>query len=414
MGVKSLVQGLNAAATAGFEPRTVWSEVRRRNRLALAAPVREGNVNVGGRWTSGIPSFHVWYSKLKYPSREDASDKVLNLKIWCDDKSRVACKAAPPLFFFSFGTQLSFFLFYNAFGLVRFSSYKDQCWAEKVIIWIVLLNLHGATRSSRCCNNRTSLSAWLSFFLQHVGQHRSKNDYEAKQKKVSASTNPTDRVLNRRPDTFFRLRVRYFLAPLRAWPVASSIAITREKSTSKNQAKGRRSWLLTQAFEPRSRRAWRCATLLDRRNAIFVGCSKSCKISLLWDLLLQLRNWLVGLPHFFGRFVFAQRISCFSFTAMAVAVSVNFPADRSLFAEDVFCTWMRMPHHHCSPVLGVALGDNESVNYTLRIFIQELDLTKQEKTGAMSFHIIVENDQAELEPKRSSRQRTRARYTYGT
>ena len=34
MGVKSLVQGLNAAATAGFEPKTVWSEVRRRNRLA--------------------------------------------------------------------------------------------------------------------------------------------------------------------------------------------------------------------------------------------------------------------------------------------------------------------------------------------------------------------------------------------
>ena len=28
-GVKSLVQGLSAAATAGFEPRTVWSEVRR-------------------------------------------------------------------------------------------------------------------------------------------------------------------------------------------------------------------------------------------------------------------------------------------------------------------------------------------------------------------------------------------------
>ena len=34
--VKSRVQGLNAAATAGFEPRTVWSEVRRRNRLATA------------------------------------------------------------------------------------------------------------------------------------------------------------------------------------------------------------------------------------------------------------------------------------------------------------------------------------------------------------------------------------------
>ena len=45
-------------------------------------------------------------------------------------KSRVACKAAPPLFFLSFGTQLSyfffFFLLYNAFGLVRFSFYMDQ------------------------------------------------------------------------------------------------------------------------------------------------------------------------------------------------------------------------------------------------------------------------------------------------
>ena len=36
MEVKSLVQGFYAAATAGFEPRTVWSEVRRRNRLATA------------------------------------------------------------------------------------------------------------------------------------------------------------------------------------------------------------------------------------------------------------------------------------------------------------------------------------------------------------------------------------------
>ena len=167
--------------------------------------------------------------------------------------------------------------------------------------------------------------------------------YKAKQKRVSASTNPTDRVLKRRPDTFFRLCVRYSLVPLRAWPVASSIAITREKSTSKNQAKViRRSWLLTQAFEPRSRRAWRCicATLLDRRNAIFVGCSKSCIISLLWDLLLQLRNWHVGLPHFLGRFVLAQLIICFSSTAMPVAVSdCQLPrGQEAFFSEDVFCT----------------------------------------------------------------------------
>ena len=32
--------------------------------------------------------------------------------LWCDDKSRVACKAAPPPFFLSFGTQLSFFFFF--------------------------------------------------------------------------------------------------------------------------------------------------------------------------------------------------------------------------------------------------------------------------------------------------------------
>ena len=50
--------------------------------FGLAAPVRERYVNVGRRWTSVIPSLNVWYSKLKYPSREDASNNVLNLKIW--------------------------------------------------------------------------------------------------------------------------------------------------------------------------------------------------------------------------------------------------------------------------------------------------------------------------------------------
>ena len=85
---------------------------------------------------------------------------------------------------------------------------------------------------------------------------------KAKQKKVSASTNPTDRVLKRRPDTFFRLRFRYFLAPLRAWPVASSIATAREKWKGKNQANGlgKEIFTVTQAFEPRSRCVKRCAT----------------------------------------------------------------------------------------------------------------------------------------------------------
>ena len=72
---------------------------------------------------------------------------------------------------------------------------------------------------------------------------------------VSASTNPTDRVLNRRPKTFFRLRVRYFLVHLRAWPVPPSITIEGEgqghaKSTWKlaNEAKGFCLLLSTLAF----------------------------------------------------------------------------------------------------------------------------------------------------------------------
>ena len=75
---------------------------------------------------------------------------------------------------FLFSFSFFFFTCTMLLALSVFSSYKDQCWAEKVIIWIVLLNLHGATRSTRFCNNRASLSAWLSFFLQQVGRHRSK------------------------------------------------------------------------------------------------------------------------------------------------------------------------------------------------------------------------------------------------
>ena len=101
--------------------------------------------------------------------------------LWCDDKSRVACKSAPPLFFLSFD-QLTFFLFLffflQCFWPCPVFFLQGPMLSWKVIIWIVLLNLHGATRSTRSCNKRASLSAWLSFFLQHVGQHRSKNDHD--------------------------------------------------------------------------------------------------------------------------------------------------------------------------------------------------------------------------------------------
>ena len=62
MGVKSLVQGLNAAATAGFEPRTVWSEVRRRNRLATAPPFTVGYVQYNKK------NHHLAYFVIRKPA----------------------------------------------------------------------------------------------------------------------------------------------------------------------------------------------------------------------------------------------------------------------------------------------------------------------------------------------------------
>ena len=54
MGVKSLIQGLNAAVTAGFEPRTVWSEVRRRNQIDHCASCPCMNAS----WTSYPLAIH--------------------------------------------------------------------------------------------------------------------------------------------------------------------------------------------------------------------------------------------------------------------------------------------------------------------------------------------------------------------
>ena len=103
--------------------------------------------------------------------------------LWCDYKSRVACKAAPAAVLSFFRYSAFFFLFLYSFvqcfwPCPFFFLQGPISWAENVIIWIVLLILHGATRSTRFCNNRASLSAWLSFFLQHVGQHRSQNDHD--------------------------------------------------------------------------------------------------------------------------------------------------------------------------------------------------------------------------------------------
>ena len=99
-------------------------------------------------------------------------------------------------------------------------------------------------------------------------------------------------------------------------------------------------------------------------------------------------------------------ISCFSstYTAMPVAESVNFPADKKLFAGT---SSARGRGCH---VLRVALGDNESLKHASHF--NSRDLTKQEKTGTMSFFTSSSKTIKRSSRRRSSRQRTRARYTY--
>ena len=112
----------------------------------------------------------------------DAGEYVCLL--WCDGKSRVACKAVPPLFFLSFGTRLSLFFFFFlftmflAFSVFLFTRTNVQLKSYNLNRFA---NLHG-TRchpfNSFLRQPGVILSAWLSFFLQHVGQHRSKNYHD--------------------------------------------------------------------------------------------------------------------------------------------------------------------------------------------------------------------------------------------
>ena len=217
-------------------------------------------------------------------------------------------------------------------------------------------------------------------------------------KKVSASTNPTDRVLKRRPDTFFRLRVRYFWRRSVRGQLRRR-SQSRERSRRVNQAKGRRSWLLTQAFEPRypgARRDVRRYSIDATWFLSAAGCSTSWIIQVRFLRLAASTSKLTcGFISFFWPIRSCPAlISCFSSTAMPVAGSVNFPADKKPFCR--------------GRLLQV---DGDATCYGLRLEITSLwihashfnsrDLTKQEKTGAMFFfHIIVENDQAELKAEK--------------
>ena len=87
-------------------------------------------------------------------------------------------------------------------------------------------------------------------------------------------------------------------------------------------------------------------------------------------------------------------------------ISVNFLRIRSLFAEDVFCTWTRMPH--CSRCCG------------LRLEITSLWITRSTETWRsrrrpapclFSHHRRKRSSGARAEEQEAG-QRTRARYTY--
>ena len=227
-------------------------------------------------------------------------------------------------------------------------------------------------------NNKVSSST--------ISHSSAKNVVWAKQKKVSASTNPTDRVLKRRPGTFFRFLVRYFLAPLRAWPVASSIVIARKKWTSKKSRKREGDldcWPRLLSRHPGARGDVRHYSI-DATRFLSAAANRASFDVATCDLLLQRRNWHVGLLHFFGRFVLPQLISCFSSTAMSMAVcQLPRGQELSLFAEDVFCTWT-IEDATLLSVLRVALGDNKSLHAS---HFNSRDLTKQEKTGAVSFKV---------------------------
>ena len=134
------------------------------------------------------------------------------------------------------------------------------------------------------------------------------------------------------------------------------------------------------------------------------AAANRASFSLLATCCFNFETDMYGFHSFFGRFVLAQLISCFSSMAMPMAVSVNFPAGKKPFCRG------RLLHVDedatLLSVLRVALGDNDSFA-SLRF----RDLTKQEKTSAMSFFTSSSKTIKRSSSRRSSRQRTRARHT---
>ena len=103
---------------------------------------------------------------------------------------------------------------------------------------------------------------------------------------------------------------------------------------------------------------------------------------------------------FFCRFVLAQLISCFSSTEIPVAVSVNFPAEKKPFCRshllhvDENATLLS--------VLRVALGDNETLNSTLRILTPKTWRSRRRPAPCLFSHHRKRSSGARAEEARDS------------
>ena len=163
-------------------------------------------------------------------------------------------------------------------------------------------------------------------------------------KKVSASTNPTDRVLKRQPDTFFRLRVRYFQVGAPAC-VANNLLRRRSRSQERSRKvkiKKRKGdldcWPRLLSHDPGARRDVRHYSI-DTMQFLSSAANRAS------FSLLATFNFKTDKPVFF---IFLAA----SFSPSKSAVSClrrcqwqylsTSPRTRNLFAEDVFCTWTRM------------------------------------------------------------------------
>ena len=169
---------------------------------------------------------------------------------------------------------------------------------------------------------------------------------------------------------------------------------------------------MTQAFEPRSRRAQRCATLLDRRNAI-----SACRLQKIVHLFCSLRlaaatsKVIISVFYIFWPIRSCPANQLFLVCGDASGSICQLPRrQKAFFAEEVFCTWTMMPLWHFA--IGVA-----GCAWRKRVFeiqtshFNSRDLTKQQKTGAMSFFTSSLKTIKRSSSRRSrlSRQRTRAR-----